>query len=39
MTSELKAKEKISEFVSGVPKNYAYKLCNCETGNRRQFLK
>ena len=32
MTSELKANEYISEFVSGGPKNYAYKQCNSVTG-------
>jgi hypothetical protein len=32
MTSELKENEYISEFVSGGPKNYAYKLCNSVTG-------
>ena len=32
MTSEPKAKEYISEFVSGGPKNYAYKQCNSVTG-------
>ena len=32
MTSELKANEYISEFVSGGPKNYAYKQCNSMTG-------
>ena len=31
MESELKEKEYISEFVSGDPKNYAYKLCNFVT--------
>jgi hypothetical protein len=31
MTSELKANEYISEFVSGGPKNYAYKLKNTMT--------
>jgi len=31
MTSELKANEYISEFVSGGPKNYGYKLCNSVT--------
>jgi hypothetical protein len=28
MTSELKENEYISEFVTGGPKNYGYKLCN-----------
>ena len=32
MTSELKANEYISEFVSGGPKNYAYKECNSVFG-------
>jgi len=32
MTSELKEGEFISEFVSGGPKNYAYKLCISMTG-------
>jgi hypothetical protein len=32
MTSELKPGEYISEFVSGGPKNYAYKMCNTVTG-------
>ena len=32
MTSELKANEYISVFVSGGPKNYAYKICNSVTG-------
>ena len=32
MTSELQANEYISKFVSGVPKNYAYKLSNSVTG-------
>jgi hypothetical protein len=36
MTSELKANDYISEFVSGGPKNYAYKQCNSVTGKRRQ---
>jgi len=33
ITSELKANEYISEFVSGGPKNYAYKQCNSVTGD------
>jgi len=32
MTSELKPREYISEFVSGGPKNYAYQTHNTETG-------
>ena len=32
MASQLKQNKYISEFVSGVPKNYAYKLYNCMTG-------
>ena len=32
MTSKLKGIEYISEFVSGGPKNYAYKLCDSVTG-------
>ena len=32
MTSELKEGEFISKFVSGGPKNYAYKLRNSMTG-------
>jgi len=31
MSFELKENEYISEFVSGAPKNYAYKLCNSVT--------
>ena len=31
MSSELKANEYISEFVSGGPKNYAYKVSNSVT--------
>jgi len=32
MTSELKQNEYISEFISGGPIYYAYKLCNSVTG-------
>jgi len=32
MTSQLQENVYISEFVSGGPKNYAYKLCNTVTG-------
>ena len=32
MTSELRPCEYISEFVSGGPKNYAYRMLNTETG-------
>ena len=39
MTSELKGSEFISEFVSGGPKNYAYKLCDSVTGKRRVCVK
>ena len=35
MTSELKVGEYISEFVSGGPKNYAYKLCDSVTGEEK----
>ena len=35
MTSELKGTEFISEFVSGCPKNYAYKLCDSVTGEKK----
>ena len=34
MTSELKANEYISEFVSGGPKNYDYKVCNSVTESK-----
>jgi hypothetical protein len=39
MTSELKANEYISEFVSGGPKNYGYKLCNSVTGETKTVCK
>jgi hypothetical protein len=39
MTSELKANEYISVFVSGGPKNYAYKICNSVTGEVKTVLK
>jgi len=35
MTSELKPDEIISEFLSGGPKNYAYKSLNSVTGAER----
>ena len=38
-TSELKANEYISEFVSGGPKNYASKQCNSVKAKRRQCVK
>ena len=39
MTSELKPSEHISEFVSGGPKNYAYKTHNTETGAEKTVCK
>ena len=39
MTSELKANEYNSEFVSGGHKNYAYKVCNSETGELKTVCK
>jgi hypothetical protein len=39
MTSELKENEYISEFVSGGPKNYAYKQCNAVTGEVKRVCK
>ena len=39
MTSELKANEYISEYVSGGPKNYAYKQCNSVTGEAKTDCK
>ena len=39
MTSELKANEYISEFVSGGPKKYAYKLSNPVTGETKPVCK
>ena len=35
MTSELKPNESISAFVSGGPKNYAYKTFNSVTGTEK----
>jgi hypothetical protein len=35
MTSELKPSEYIEEFVSGGPKNYAYKIVNSATNQRK----
>ena len=39
MTSELKQSEFIEDFVSGGPKNYAYKMVNTLTGNERVYAK
>ena len=39
MTSELKGSEFISEFISGGPKNYAYKLCDLVTGGEKSVCK
>jgi len=39
MTSELQENEYISEFVSGGPKNYAYKLCNSVTVEEKTVCK
>ena len=39
MTSELKPCEYISEYVSGGPKNYAYRTHNTETGVRSEVLR
>ena len=39
MTSELKANEYISEYVSGGPKNYGYKLFNSVTGEPKRVCK
>jgi len=39
MTSELKLNEIISEFVSGGPKNYAYKTLNSVTGVEKIVFK
>ena len=39
MTSELKANEYISEYVSGGPKNYGNKLCNSVTGETKTVCK
>ena len=39
MTSELKANEYISEFVTGGPMNYGYKICNSVTGEVKTVCK
>ena len=39
MTSELKPGEFICEFVSGGPKNYAYKAINSVTGEEKTVCK
>jgi hypothetical protein len=39
MTSELKPSEYIEEFVSGGPKNYAYKIVNSATNQRKTICK
>jgi hypothetical protein len=39
MTSELKPSEMILEFVSGVPKNYAYKVKDIVTGRSKTVCK
>ena len=39
MISELKAKDWILEFVSGGPKNYAYKVCNSLTREMKTVCK
>ena len=39
MTSELKPSEYIEEFVSGGPKNYAYKVVDTVTGERKHVCK
>jgi hypothetical protein len=39
MTDELKSGEYISEFVSAGPKNYAYKICECGSGNVQTVCK
>ena len=39
MTSELKPSEYIEEFVSWGPKNYAYKVVDSVTGERKQVCK
>ena len=39
MTSELKPTESIEEFVSGGPKNYAYKVVDTSTGERKHVCK
>jgi len=39
MTSELKPNEIIPEFVSGGPKNFAYKTLNSVTGAEKTYEK
>ena len=39
MTSELKPTEFMEEFVSGGPKNYAYKTVHAATWSKRQSVK
>jgi len=39
MTSDLKPNEIVSEFVSGGPKNYAYKTFNSVTGAEKNVCK
>ena len=39
MTSELKPSEFIEEFVNGGPKNYAYKIVNSMTDERKTICK
>jgi hypothetical protein len=39
MTSELKPGHHIEEFVSGVPKNYAYRIVDPATGTRESVCK
>ena len=39
MTSELKPSEFIEEFVSGGPKNYAYKVVDTVTAHRKVYEK
>jgi len=39
MSSELKTSEFIEEFVSGGPKNYAYKTVHAATGKRKTVCK
>jgi len=38
MTSELRATAYISEFVSGGPKNYAYRVIDTETGGTTSVI-
>jgi len=39
MTSELKPLQFIEEYVSGGPKNYAYKIVDSATGERKTVCK